>query len=774
MSRHRVHVPAIPEGLIPPGANKSDAYKYLVDVALKANLNPQPFNSATMDAITVFFPPKLLAETGRIAKESNLANIQSAFTGLAIAGVRHLSALAENERAEQKPEITSPFSGRPEQDRYYKGLIDGLNKKKIVFAEGTTGIGKGRALMAAAVDRVRNGTGPVVVAAPSLQVLAQLYQEYQKLDVENNVGIANIRLAIIPGKQEFVNDIKLGEFLAESGFLAHVEGAADLSEIDSEVAEWYKGGGITSKSDLPLVNSLKSVCSESPRWLMDDLREIGSALPVDDFTLKSGDACASSEYLDRYISALKEHVDIMLMTHTMLALMCKNGWVSIPQPKCIFIDEAHQFETSVASVNSTSLSLHSLRTRLAKYQRENGLKSGSLAARAQKLLRKLVVEVGSLETESSNVRFDELRGKPEYGRVVLLLQEINEAMSSKIFDKVSSLKESRSDIRRVIRSLESGSSDRTDVIFSPSYRYPSIQSGPSRIHGKMTAVWNSAPEGAVLASATLFVPDEYGNSKADYVREILNIPLERMYAPNPVIDREIYEAPTLYLPPMSRCESLSPPSVKDENFESLEDEWISNLAREAQFIVDSAVGGTLILTTSYAQINKLNLALQSYGVAQQRIYPHTRGAKLSASIKDFRQLHADGHRPILLALGGAWTGTDLTQKDMQTDEVVSPEVDTLLTDLIILRFPIGLNRSGVMLRRIATMSTAPIIKEALLMFKQGLGRLIRRKGLKNRRLWILDGRVCTIAGEWKGMDGFVSSANRILRDYKDRKTFWWN
>jgi len=58
----------------------------------------------------------------------------------------------------------------------------------------------------------------------------------------------------------------------------------------------------------------------------------------------------------------------------------------------------------------------------------------------------------------------------------------------------------------------------------------------------------------------------------------------------------------------------------------------------------------------------------------------------------------------------------------------------------------------------------PLINESLLCFKQGVGRLIRRDGVKDRRLWVLDGR---IHGKfvWPGMVRLTAGVRRMLGDY---------
>ena len=63
----------------------------------------------------------------------------------------------------------------------------------------------------------------------------------------------------------------------------------------------------------------------------------------------------------------------------------------------------------------------------------------------------------------------------------------------------------------------------------------------------------------------------------------------------------------------------------------------------------------------------------------------------------------------------------------------------------------------------------PETQEALLTFKQGLGRLIRRDGVESRQLWIMDGRLW-VDGGFKFHD-LAPSCLRLLASYRNRKTF---
>ena len=99
-------------------------------------------------------------------------------------------------------------------------------------------------------------------------------------------------------------------------------------------------------------------------------------------------------------------------------------------------------------------------------------------------------------------------------------------------------------------------------------------------------------------------------------------------------------------------------------------------------------------------------------------------------------------RPLWLGVGAAWTGIDLS------DTRVSAQDDVLLTDLVIPRLPYGCNRSLSHARRRKIVPVSEQ-REMLMMLRQGLGRLVRREGVQDRRIWIGDRRLLRDSGAYR-------------------------
>ena len=326
-----------------------------------------------------------------------------------------------------------------------------------------------------------------------------------------------------------------------------------------------------------------------------------------------------------------------------------------------------------------------------------------------------------------------------------------------VAQKSTSLDDDRTAIKSLINSLLAKDNNRVALAYSPDRYYPSFSTGPATVAKELGSIWAKARGGAALVSATLWLPSWEGVLKVDYMRKVLSLPLGRVDQPSPVIWDEIFSAPTRYLPSKEISRGLIPPEQSGKGME----DWCRNQAKEISSFNKTSKGGTIVLCTSYAQVRVLLPALIEHGIDKQRIVENS--GRLATDKADFTAKYQQGLKPLWLALGPAWTGLDLQHGDADNDY--------LLADLIISRIPIGLNKSVTSDAR-ASLNFNVNTYEALLRLKQGLGRLIRRGGLKHRRLFILDGRVtCESSFNSTFMKQLVSDVYLLIGGYKN-KVIW--
>ncbi|MHB1201460.1 MAG: hypothetical protein ACYCZ6_18295 [Polaromonas sp.] len=193
---------------------------------------------------------------------------------------------------------------------------------------------------------------------------------------------------------------------------------------------------------------------------------------------------------------------------------------------------------------------------------------------------------------------------------------------------------------------------------------------------------------------------------------------------------------------------LESPCVLSEQ-ETMQKEvaWHDDLAQELRKIWSSAAGGVLVLCTSYATVKALHERLTSGDDdLADSVVRAVAKVSVRSQAQDFLRHSQQGRRPLWLAVGSAWTGVDIGGHDPWRDlfgQEIAPEDDNVLTDLVIPRLPFGTNQSLSHLWRLRNSPNVPWdLYNASLLFKQALGRLVRRALLPaNRRIFVLDARM---------------------------------
>lgn len=788
----------------------------------------EPVDTSTLSTTPIRLSPLHSAHLQRIDSISGINNLSTTFAAVCQRGTHVLKQIRLEQAIERKQkqiddlrngvlDTDLPFVPQSRhQETYFRNMMEGLMQGQVTLLEGSTGIGKSRAMAVASVQLVRAGRGRVIIAAPTVAIMEHLYDEFQQVEH------AGISVAIQPGASEFVDDVRLKEYLLDT---------ADLDEDHRRVAAWVEQGARPAQQDQrPLANFLDSILEHGAAWLMDDLHRIGDNLPVNDFILRHelGHASASREILGASRARARE-AQIVLCTHAMLGIGLLTKWQSMPEPDVLMIDEAHTLESSLSTVFSSKLSFYSLRMTMSREARlsrttanavnavagesaasqEGGKKAGktggkTLPDQVRKHLSHtmdmlMMLDVSENKGSVSSICMDSDVDPVHKGRLLENIQQLTKLMASRRFNDMDDISHYRDTLRLLEQSLQTGGQfgNRVDLEFSPDWRYPSLLCGPSSLASRMRSLWDTAKHGVLLTSATLCTMDANGAYKSDYIRNLLALPFDRLSAPMPVIEPRIYSLPTLHVPSQESALLLTPAkSMPDSagsngkangkvngkvngrvNSQSRKDvvelerererEWLAALADILQRqVLDSAVGGTMVLMTSYQQIQLLGEQLLNNGIGADRLIPQRRNRRFASMEQDFRQAHAQGLRPVMLALGSAWTGVDLKDDSARTGEA-----DTLLTDLVIARMPIGLNGSTSMKRRIERMGMHPIVQEALLTLKQGMGRLIRRQdNPRHRRLWLMDGRAFN-GKKWPGMEPLLGAVRRQVKEYERVEVF---
>jgi ATP-dependent DNA helicase DinG len=808
---------------VPNYVNKSVFYRRCISEALRQGLKPADFPPQDGPAGLIYKTTQVDLQEMRPKVEAIAAELDMAMmpvvSGLVLAGLPFIET-ADLASANLKPakQLYNFKTKRHLQQVFY----DATNRimrhptQNIAIAEASTGVGKGRAIMALAVDAVMRKAGPVVVTAPTIALCHNLLQESEELIKDPILKKSNLKIGFLPAWAEFVDNEALEQWLdayethdAEDTEDEEIRRKADLIY---RLRHWIEDNG-APPVETALVRSMRGM-GLNPAWLTSSLKEIAPEAPYQDFVFKekpkvtkrmkdSPKAAKAKNEEDLLPDGAKAAlecrrnaagVDIVVCTHAMLGVCYKLKWYEggVPKPKTLLVDEAHLLEQNIAGVYSDGLSLFGFKSAL---KREIGSfipeklvsrkgSEGKVAVPLDEKLRRLIRKVVNFEkylksldssdrpnaeTRISSSVDDGLRND-----VLVHLQGMEKAIKAMpgrshelavYFKRVSDL------MKKIERDAPTS---RIFLKFSPDRLYPSIVHGPASVNYHLAAIWRDTISGAAV-SATLTTINSHDGADSSHIATLLGIPASRRDMIVPVVAPWVTDLPTLWLPKASKAVTLCPPPrPKLEGLSKVKchaalmehkaekERWAEALAKTIGAIWRNRKdGGVLALCTSYETVKMVASYLKGRAPAEV-IIAARQGLSFIEQEKQYRALYAANKRPLLLGVGTSWTGIDFLDGDFLDHE---PEKDNLLTELIITRLPINLNRTSTYQERVDRIGMNVVSGEAQIMLKQGLGRLIRREGVLNRNIWFLDGRLFNPERRI-GIPILESAVKNMFRRYK--------
>lgn len=683
--------------LSPPDKDKSKWARDLLVSALEEGVTPKLVPAHLLKSFTVTLPTHIAKQL----REQAALHAGSMTTPVFVAGLiesikdKQLQVGVDNEAVTLETERSSIVGVGRVRTLLHSLLskaVEQSDNGKIVFAEAATGTGKGRMIASIAANSAQQGRS-VVVSAP-LAITWQLIEQLGELKKETP-----LTLALILGRPNFVSPEALRVWAQANDH--------------SEILNWIDSGGKALSERAVMAGNLvgRQLC-----WLLEDALSLADDLPVSIVGLADDgdpDECEGEKMYQSLRKANESPASIYLCSHYMLAAHTKQMQVR-KHEKCdnaagyllptyidtLIVDEAHQLESAFAAINSHALHLRTLEKAI-----QNDVKRG------RKPLLDALSDLGNYiqKTGKKTAQLEDMNGLAPILKSLLLATDGVQTKTLPAHTKVMI-----NVVRNGIRSALSGyMTISTDV--SPVRRYPQITIGRASLENAMLQLWDSTA-GAVLVSATL-----YGdNNDAKLVRWKLGVPVER----------------SCYLPPVHPSWTFDAVTLKDKRVTCKPNDssqWADEAANVINEIALNAKGGTLILCTSFLNAEQLALRLQV--ALGERLITQSSCMSASMCVMRYKTLYQQGIKPVWIGLGAAWTGIDLS------DESVEPENDHMLTDLIVTRLPFGANRTIMHERRVRIAGFSVVIQEASWYLRQGVGRLVRRKGAVSKNLWVLDSRL---------------------------------
>lgn len=606
----------------------------------------------------------------------------------------------------------------------------------IAAIEGGTGIGKSR-VMGRLASEITASTGKrVFCTAPTLQNLYHLATEIKSVDPACSLGL-------VIGRREFVDVDYLREQIE-----------TPESRVPAAIAEWvHEDKGTPQTRATQELNAM--VCSGKIRWLMDDLRELAKdhtdSFCAEDFAYEgdTGECEAESMYQLLVTKSANSSIVLCSMARLFISLLRPND--NLGKWDYLLVDEAHQLAQVAASQVSSSICFSTLARTLKDDPVVRKHRLGSTVRKAQKATSQL-----SQQLRSETIP----EGAISHGFLQSNAKSINEAaqalgklsargqknhLSPEILARIRRLRGAADGFKTLDAIASNQTNDIAMLTRSPVRKFPSVEVGPRSVAWLMRRLWENTPA-ASLFSATLYMRKKTGDYSCAHIAYTeLCVPKQRLIESSPFTQRWLRETPTVYTP-NQLCDYNS---QKPEYIE----QWRGEMSLMLRKIHKQAKGGVLALLPSYDDVEAL---AKTHGISPVVSQSEEGGAR--ACTETFMKNAKAGNKPLWLATGAAWTSLDLADKSNP------PEKDFVLTDLVIPRIPFGQKRGSIYEVRKMRFGFRVDLLDAYFLTRQGIGRLMRRKGVTDRKIWFLDTRI--------RRSPYIHF-RKLIDSYPNRESFDW-
>jgi len=759
----RVHVPAT---AIKGGLSAPRIAKNMLARALKDEVNVLKHEKPESgEWTTVYVSDAQLAALQSAADRDGLslsAWTESALVRMGRQEIKRSERINDAKASKKK----SPFNLREDQMTLFYHVLDAASRKECLMAQAGTGIGKTRAMFAAALEMIASKKSQrVVLTFPSIQTIAHAASE---LDILCRGTSYNPKTVIMLGSGQFVSERRLVEFLKAKNGLPQ-------AELDA-LTDWIAKGGV------PIGVASKRIA----RWidvsfLIDDAAKLAPSLGragLGSIALSADEAGEQDVKDDRGAAAYRypkseaDDADLIICTHSMIGCHLlvagredSTGSI-LPEFDSLMVDEAHLLEANVAQALTRTVSLHMLRVRLNTMSAPSSRKD---AANRLNELETICRDWMTEEDTQSLLLLSSNDGEERFKQLKELAKELQKKIKNAL--RRTGTADSGIDLRLMQRDASTMSSmahHKTPVFMActpmeKKWRV-SVGVGPASVRIKLRDFFAKL-QSASFFSASLAVPDRNGRWNYSYMQSTLGIPGGRVTMMPPVEHEWGYATPKVYCTTQTQLCRPRAGSTDQQTVEELDNYFQRMAVFINEKILPDAVGGTLILVTGYQMANAIGSSLNSILEAGRPMLVQDRaGATVQSMREQFIALARQGERPVWIATGTAWTGLDLRDSDI-TDE--HADKDIVITDLVIPAVQTNISRGSTYAARSRTkINLNHLAAETFFATMQGMGRLVRREGLSNRRLWLLDPRIWDTD---KKRERWLMPLRRYIEKFPDRE-----
>ena len=611
------------------------------------------------------------------------------------------------------------FEYRPQQQEMAAAVAQTLEEERHLVVEAGTGVGKSLAYLVPATLFALEKKKKAIISTHTINLQEQLL--HKDIPIVKKILPVEFEAALMKGRQNYLCPRRLQRAIQSANELFNTTEQADLARL----ADWARTTMDGTLSDLPLEPDPKvwtQVCSEA---------HICTAK-----TCGQNPRCFFQQARKRLLAA-----DVVVINHTLLFMLLgspeeqeerEEGYL-FPNDFLIF-DEAHTIEQTASRQIGIGISQYGLRAtiqRLYNARSKKGLFTVTRDAAGVTLAASLVDEADrffSAIDERANFKKDgrEYRVREAdfvddqiTGRLAALQVRIGEVVR-KTEDEL--LKAELQELGRRIGEAREGiavflQQSAEEYVYwiertGKTARNITLNAAPIDVAPVLRRMLFRDDCTSVMTSATLAV----GRPDLAYFRRRIGAD-----------DAEPLQlgSPFDFQKQMKLFVVRKMPDPRDDGYSAALAEWV------ARFVEDTE-GRAFVLFTSYRSMQQLALEMESFFARQKmNLLVQGKGAPRSQLLEQFKTTP----RSVLFGTDSFWMGVDVPGE--------------ALSNVIITRLPFAVPDHPLTEAKLELIQarggdafTEYSLPEAILKFRQGVGRLIRTKS-DNGIIVILDNRVVT-------------------------------